>query len=172
MGVDSEDLDVVTTLASVRLKLMLDIFVVTMVDMVGTVDTLVDMEDLDVVTTLASVKLRLMLDILVDTMADLLVTVDTLVDLEDLDVDITLESVRLKLMLDILVDTMVDLLVTVDTLVDLVATVDTLDKLLNRRTNKERLSPIKIHTFFDMNKLDKKNCNFCPVGLQYFLFRS
>merc|ERR1712055_751317 len=108
----------VTTLASVRLKLMLDIFVVTMVDM----------------------------------MADLLVTVDTLVDLEDLDVVTTLESARLKLMLDIFVDTMVDLLVTVDTLVDMVATVDTLDKLLNTRTIKENLSPIKFHTcFFNMN---------------------
>merc|ERR1712015_232394 len=119
-----------------------------MVDMVGSVDTLVDMEDLDMVTTLASERLKLMLDILVVTMADLLVTVDTLVDLEDLDVVTTLESVRLKLMLDIFVDTMVDLLVTVDTLVDLVATVDTLDKLLNTRTIKENLSPIKFHTCF------------------------
>merc|ERR1712055_999317 len=125
--------------------------------MVGSVDTLVDSEDLDVVTTLASVRLRLMLDILVDSMVDLLVTVDTLVDLEDLDVVTTLASVRLKLMLDILVDTMVDLLVTVDTLVDLVATVDTLDKLLIRRTSKELLSPFRIHTcYFDTNKLDEK----------------
>merc|ERR1712168_364112 len=108
------------------------------------------------VTTLASVRPMLMLDIFVVTMVDMVGSVDTLVDSEDLDVVTTLASVRLKQMLDILVDSMVDLLVTVETMVDMVATLDTLDKLLNRRTYKELLSPIKNHTFnIHLNKLDK-----------------
>merc|ERR1719244_1699069 len=104
----------------------------------------------DLVTTLASVKLRLMLDI----------SVDSLVDMVDMVVIVTLASVRLRLMLDISVDTMVDMvdmLATVDTLVDIVATVDTLDKLLNIRTIKKLLSPIKMHNcFFEIKKLGKK----------------
>merc|ERR1719244_2047009 len=66
----------------------------------------------------------------------------------------TLASVKLKLMLDISVDTMVDL-ATVDTMAGMLAIVDSLDKLLNIRANKELFPYDKIHTFyFDLNKLD------------------
>merc|ERR1712002_504083 len=71
MGEDMVDLvDIVTTLANVRLKPMLDSSVDTMVDLV------VDMVDLvDIVTILANVRLKPMLDSSVDTMVDLLATV-------------------------------------------------------------------------------------------------
>merc|ERR1719244_1291271 len=139
----------VTTLASVRLKLsqklMLDILVDISEDTMG--GSLPDTSEV-MVATLASVRLKLspklMLDILVDISVDTMVV--SLPDTSEVMVT-TLASVRLKLMLDICVDTMVDML----------ATVDSSDKLFNRIEDKEVMPPVKIHTcYFGLNKLDEK----------------
>merc|ERR1711970_1434254 len=110
------------------------------------------------VTTLASVRLKLslkqMLDILVDIWVDTMVLLlpDTLEAMVT-----TLVSVKLKLslkrMLDMLVDIWVDTMVgSVDTMAVMLDTVDTSDKLLNCKVNKELFPKIKLIVFFDLNK--------------------
>merc|ERR1719495_984932 len=141
----------VTTLASVKLKLMVDISVDTMVVMLP--DTLEAM-----VTTLASVKLKLSLKRMLDIFVDIWVDTMALLLPDTLEAMVTiLASVKLKRSLKRMLDMLVD--ISVDTMVDSVATmavmldtVDTSDKLLNCKVNKELFPKIKLILFFDLNK--------------------
>merc|ERR1712228_1076232 len=87
------------------------------------------------VTTLASVKLKLSLKRMLDILVDIWVDTMALLLPDTLEAMVTiLASVMLKLMLDISVDTMVDSVATMAVMLD---TVDTSDKLLNCKVNKE-----------------------------------